>query len=117
MPSILTETITIGHVKACHLPRNERCPHNSDPRFDCACKSSVPKVRKPFRVVRVDDPTVETHGLTGHLVIEIHRNGLLAIRQKGRRRVYTTTIGRVFEGVVWRQAMVDARAKKARKRK
>jgi hypothetical protein len=106
----------IGHVKECHRPGNDLCPHNADPKFDCTCKSGKVVVRKPYREIRVQDATVKMHRISGNIVCRIFDNGLLVMREKGKRRTYETTIGAVYTGRVWSEAMAKAREKKAKRK-
>jgi hypothetical protein len=106
----------LGHVKECHKPSNDRCPHNTDPKFDCTCKSGRVVERKPYREIRVQDASVKMHSISGNIVCRIFDNGLLVMREKGKRRTYETTIGAVYTGRVWSEAMAKAREKKAKRK-
>lgn len=111
----------IGHVKECHNPRNERCPHNHEASFDCQCKSDRVVIRKPYRLIRLVLRSEFVEGRMNRKVsISVHKDGLLEFRENGRRKVYSTNVGRVYRGCVWREAMLGAQAKakaKAAKKK
>lgn len=106
----------LGHVKECHQPNNERCPHNADPLFDCTCKSGKVVVRKPYREFRVSDASVRMHKISGNIVVQIYDNGLMVMREKGKRTRYETTIGAVYTNRVWSEAMKKAREAKAKRK-
>lgn len=111
----------LGHVKVtCHDPRNERCAHNLDPRFDCQCRGQRLGVRKPFKVVRVHDENVARR-TRPDLVWEIYQNtGAITLREKGKRRRYTATTADIFQWLLRREAMrylgMKAANKAARKK-
>jgi hypothetical protein len=110
-------TMSLGHVKECHNPRNDECPHNFDARFDCTCKSNRVVNRKPFRLVRVSlRPEFVEGRMKRQLAVEVYPDGLLRLRESGRRRVYETNLGRIYRGCVWREAMLVAQASKAAKK-
>ena len=98
-----------------HDPRNEDCDQNRVSFADCTCKRKIN--RKPYRVVRVSDPTAANYQRDGRIVVEVHPNGLLVFRERGRRKAYSTTVGKIYTGLVWREAMTLAKAKKARRAK
>lgn len=104
----------LGHVKACHDPRRDMCPHNADPLFNCDCVSGKKVVRKPFKTVNVTDPQADR---AHNIVAEIHMaNGMLVLRQKGRRKRVSVTLGALYERLIFNEAMRSAReAKKARR--
>lgn len=98
-----------------HDPRNESCEQNRHPiEGHCTCKRKVN--RKSYRVMRVNDPTAANYQRDGRIILEVHPNGLLVLRERGRRKRYETTVGKIYTGLVWREAMTLAKAKKARKR-
>ena len=98
-----------------HQPRNEECPHNLDPSLACNCK--LMRNRKPYKVCKVHDAHAKGR-LSPDIILEIHPNGVLVFREKGRRTSFETTAGAVFAGLVWKDAMSKAQAKKqSRKRK
>ncbi len=103
-------------VKEWHSPRSEKCPHNRNASLPCNCKR--PRRRKHYRVVRVTDDTVP-HGVRSRLAVEIYPDGTIVLRELGRRRVnaLSTTAGKVMIGLLWRNAMIAAKAKKAKKAK
>jgi hypothetical protein len=110
--------MSIGHVRESHKPSNKLCPHNRDCIFDCTCPSNIVRNRKPYRLVRVilRPEFVESHRLNRKVSVMVHRDGLLQFRENGRRKVYETNVGRVYQGCVWREAMLAAQAA-AKKRK
>jgi hypothetical protein len=79
------------------------CPHNLDITRDCTCKRKVN--RKPYRVVRVSDPTAANYQRDGRIVVEVHPNGLLVFRERGRRKQYSTTVGKIYSNLIWHEAM------------
>lgn len=102
---------SVGHVRDWHSPHNEDCAHNMTPAADCSCKRKVN--RKPFRVLRVNDVSVKMHKVSGRIIAESYPNGLLILREHGKRTRYETTLGAVLTGLIWRDAMAKAKAKKA----
>ena len=104
----------IGDVKLWHDPHNEECLNNSDIYKNCTCKRQVK--RKPYRVVRVSDPTATNYQRDGRIVVEVHPNGLLVFRERGRRKQYQTTVGKIYSNLIWHEAMMLAKAKKAARR-
>lgn len=112
--------MSLGHVKDCHDPRRDMCPHNADAKFNCDCISERVVVRKPYRVIKVTlRPEYVEGRINRRLVIEVHPDGLLRIREAKRRKIYDTNVGRVYRGCVWREAMLSAQvaAKKRKDRK
>ncbi len=112
-----SDTFTVSDkVKDWHSPRSEKCPHNRDAALPCNCKR--PRRRKHYRVVRVNDESVP-HGVRSRLAVEIYPDGTIVLREIGRRRVnaLSTTTGKIMIGLLWRQAMVAAKAKKAKRRR
>lgn len=95
----------IGAVKDWHSPRNNECAHNDDAEKDCTCKRIVK--RKPFRQVRVEDPTA-SHGVRKHIIAEIHPNGRLVLRESGRRLRVETTLAVVYENGLARIGRAEA---------
>lgn len=112
----MLDTNEVGHVKECHNPRNDLCPHNADSKFDCSCKSGKVVIRKEYREIRVNDASVKMHRISGNIVCRLYPNGLLVMREKGKRKTYETTIGAVYTGRVWSEAMQKAREKKAKRK-
>lgn len=102
----------LGNVREWHSPHNGECPHNSDAMLDCACKRKV--VRKGYRVVRVTDPQADR---AHKIVSEIHPNGLLVLRQAGRRKRVSVSLGVLYERLVWNEAMRLVREAKSRRKK
>lgn len=97
-----------------HDPYNDVCPQNIDAGNSCTCKRKIN--RKSYRVMRINDPTAANYQRDGRIILEVHPNGLLVLRERGRRKRYETTVGKIYTGLVWREAMTLAKAKKARKR-
>lgn len=102
--------VSMGRVRDWHSPRNNDCAHNMSPGSDCCCKRPVN--RKPFRVVRVNDTSVDMHKISGRIVAELHPNGILVLREAGRRKRYVTTLGTIYAKLVWHEAITAAKAKK-----
>jgi hypothetical protein len=102
----------IGKVKDWHNPREE-CQHNEDVTLDCNCKRLI--VRKPYRVVRVTDQGVG-HNTNPNLVIEIYpKDGTITIREKRRKRKYSTTASDIYSLLVRWAALAEIdKLKKAR---
>jgi len=98
-----------------HKPRNEACHHNENPDQPCTCQGPKTRSRKPFRVCRVRDNSAKL--IKPDIVLEVHPNGVLVFREKGRRTSYETTAASVFAGLVWREAKAKASEKRAKKRK
>ena len=98
-----------------HSPRNEKCAQNYDADLDCTCKRV--RHRKNYRVVRVKDDSVP-HGVRQRIILEIHPDGTIILREQGRRKTnsYSTTTGKIFGGLLWRQAMIAAKAKRAQRK-
>lgn len=110
----------IGRVKDHHSPNNEECEHNQAIDRDCTCKRVLN--RKPFRVCKVHDTATKDRDrrTSPDIIIEVHPNGRLVFREKGKRTRFETTSVKVFEGLRWRAAMVaaqEARAKRKNKKK
>jgi hypothetical protein len=102
-------------VKDWHNPRNEQCTHNRIIFAPCTCKRPVH--RKPYRVVRVKlRPQFIEGRMRARVELEIHPDGLLRLREIGRRRRYETNVGRIYWGCVWREAMAVAQAAKAKRK-
>jgi hypothetical protein len=99
-----------------HKPRNEACHHNGDPDQPCSCQGPKTRNRKPYRVCRVNDGNAPS-AIRPEIILEVHSNGTLVFREKGRRTSYSTTAGNVFAGLVWKEARAKALAKKKTKRK
>lgn len=97
-----------------HDPRNELCGQNQHLDANCTCKRKVN--RKPYRVVRVSDPTAANYQRDGRIVVEVHPNGLLVFRERNRRKTYSTTVGKIYSNLLWHEAMTLAKAKKAARR-
>lgn len=102
----------MGKVRDWHSPRNEDCMHNASPAADCTCKRQV--TRKPYRVVRVTDP----HAQRAHKIVAEIRfdNGLLTLRQKGRRHRVSINLGVLYERLVLNEAMKVARHNRERRK-
>ena len=95
-----------------HRPRNEACSQNKNPAKDCDC--AKPKRNfKPYRVVRVHDTEVN-HGVKPDIIIEVHPNGRLIFREKGRPRrfSYGTTAADIYGRLVRNEALRKMAAKK-----
>lgn len=110
----------IGTVKPWHNPRRlsggDFCPHNLDITQDCTCKRV--RVRKGFKQVMVHDAGVG-HNVSPNIVLEIWpKNGVLVLREKRRRKRYTTSTADVYGWLVRREALAVAAARReARKRR
>lgn len=102
----------LGKVRDWHSPHDNSCPHNADPLLSCTCKRKV--TRKPYRVVRVNDP----HADRAHLIVaELHMgNGMLVLRQKGRRKRVSVSLGVLYERLVFNEAMRAVREAKAKRK-
>src|ERR1700747_498799 len=111
--------MTIGHIKSWHRPSNDECAHNADIGADCNCKLVITgngkKKHKPRIVFRVFDKTVSGR-IKPQLVVEIHDDGEMTIRESKRRVYYKTTVGSVYSRLLWNHAMQHAQMKaKARR--
>lgn len=106
----------IGHVKDCHLPSNDKCPHNADAKFDCACKSGKTVTRKPFKTVRATCPDADRASHRNMVAMIRTDNGMLTLRLKGKRKSVSTTLDSLYERLVWNEAMRSAREAKAKRR-
>lgn len=63
----------------------------------------TPRIRKPFRVVRVvTPPQYVTHGVDPRLVLEIWPNGTIYIREHGRRVRREITAANVYVRCIMR---------------
>lgn len=54
-----------------------------------------PRERKPFRTVRVHDPHVQP-GIDARLILEIYPNGVIYLREHGRRLRREITAGNIY---------------------
>lgn len=102
----------MGRVRDSHSPRNEECMHNASPAADCSCKRQV--TRKPYRVVRVTDP----HAMRAHNIVAEIRfdNGLLTLRQKGKRKRVSVNLGVLYERLILNEALKFLRERKKARR-
>lgn len=102
----------IGSVREWHSPTNEACEHNRHVEWDCTCRRKV--TRKAYRTVRVNDP----HADRAHLIVaELHMgNGMLVLRQKGRRKRVSVSLGVLYERLVFNEAMRAVREAKAKRK-
>lgn len=101
-----------------HQPRNNACAQNHDVARDCECvKPKKIKNRKPYRVCRVHDREVP-HGAKADIILEVHPNGRLILREKGRPRrfSYATTIGKIYTRLLMNEALAKAAAKAKERR-
>ncbi len=82
-------------VKAKH---KTGCPQRYESTDECMCDFIKPKKRqrKPYRKVVVKDKNVQ-RGIREDLILEVHPNGRLVIREKGRKLRVETTLGVVYE--------------------
>lgn len=71
-----------------------------------------PRNRKPYRVVRVHDPEKPYHGVSADFVVEVHPNGLVVIREKGRRVRRSTTVTAIYFGCIMRELAQRPRRKR-----
>lgn len=99
--------------KEIHNPRNDTCEHNDNPDSACTCKAI--RTRKPYRVCRVTDRSA-SHGIKPQLILEVHPEGLLVIRESGRRMRVETTLAIVYERALMQIALVARREKKKLRR-
>lgn len=110
METIGASMASIGRVREWHAPRNEDCMHNASPAADCTCKRQV--TRKPFRTVRVTDPQADrAHNIVAEIRLD---NGMLTLRQKGRRKRVSVTLGALYERLIFNEAMRLSREAKAK---
>lgn len=97
-----------------HSPKNESCPHNADPTEKCRCKR--PRKYKPYRVVRVHDDDAP-RGVDNRIAVQVWpQNGVIELREYGRRKSYSITAGELYKRLVWGAAL-SARAAKKRNHK
>lgn len=98
-----------------HQPRNEACPHNEDPEKACNCeRPKKVRKRKPYRRVRVNDRSAE-HGFRSRIELRIYPDGVLHLREVGRRRLYKTTVFSIYKTRVMAEAFAAVQAKRANK--
>ncbi len=97
-------------IKEWHAPSNEDCPHNADAGQPCACKRPIK--RKPYRRVRVNDRTA-VGKCRSRLEVRVYPDGVMELREVGRRRIYRTTVFAVYYGRLVTEAYNAARAKKS----
>lgn len=114
LTSTLGKPLAIARIRHWHSPRNEVCAQNFSADLDCTC-TRPPRKRKPFKVVRVCDPTVP-HNVNENIVIEIHPGGRICLREKRRKHGLWTTVGNIYAGLVWREAMAAKRVAKANRK-
>ena len=101
-----------------HKPRNEDCPHNTNASHGCTCKRMVgfgPRKTRKIRtrwLIRVSDSTAYLHGVKNRFVVELRADGMLRIRESGRRAIYETTIGKTYSRLATTHAVQIALAKK-----
>jgi hypothetical protein len=91
-----------------HDPRTH-CPHNVDPNAVCTCRRR--RQRKPYRTLRVADKNV-SRGIRPQLILEVHPDGRLVLREQGRRTRVETTLGTVYEQCLAREARRAVAAKR-----
>ena len=113
------ETQSLGKVKDWHNPRSEDCDHNRDAINDCNCKRIVN--RKPYRRIRVYDINVP-HGYRHDIIVEVWPNGLIKLRERGRREksAHGIMAGDLYSMLLRRAALAYVAAKRkarAEKRK
>lgn len=95
-----------------HDPRNPGCSQNAHWTCDCTCEKPK-RQRKPYRTVKVHDESVSMHKVRPDIILEIHPNGRLVLREKGRRSSLYTTVASVYERLV----IGEARKKKLTSKK
>jgi hypothetical protein len=96
-----------------HQPNNEECQHNQDPTTDCTCKR--PRTYKPYRVVRVTDSEAP-HGISHRLIFHIWPNGLIQMREHGRRKLFSTLAGKFYQRTVESTVRAEKAARKRAKK-
>jgi hypothetical protein len=104
-------------IRDWHKPSNDECEQNKDAEANCTCKLTIPsngKKHKPRVIFRVTDHSV-MRGVKPDLVVELHDDGKLIVRESKRRARYETTIGSVYCRLVKNHAL-QAAAEKARTR-
>jgi hypothetical protein len=99
-----------GKVRDWHNPHNDKCPHNRSIECDCACKREVK--RKGYTVRRVHDDNVP-HGYKSDIVVEIWPNGVLKLRERGRKQSSAVSfmVGDLYVDGVRSRALTALRAK------
>lgn len=103
----------VGHVKECHDPRRDMCPHNADPVFDCTCTTGKTVTRKPFKTVRATCPEADRAAHRNIVATIRMDNGLLTLRFKGKRKTVSTTLLALYERLTWQDAQRVVRERKA----
>lgn len=103
-----------GNIKPWHSLYDTACPQNTGHiELDCTCKRVVK--RAPYRRVRVTDETVD-HGIRPRLEVRLWPNGVLQLREVGRRTLYSTTTAQVYKQLVVSAILSAKRAKRAERR-
>lgn len=95
-----------------HDPHND-CPHNHDAEQPCTCKRVLN--RKPYRVCKVRDASAP-HGIRPQLILSVYPNGMLEIREHGRRMKVQTTLADVYARALMHQARAEMNAKRKAKK-
>jgi hypothetical protein len=104
----------IGEVKDWHQPMNDDCDHNIDPQSDCTCKQ--PRKYKPYRVVRMRD-NAAPHGIDVRIILHAWPNGVIELREHGRRKILSIAAGELYKRLAWGEAMAAKAAKRKKKAK
>lgn len=73
---------------------------------------SKPRVRKPYKVIRVNDPHAN-HCMDSRLILEIYPNGLIYLREHGRRTRREIGAARVYEYCIRRDIASMPRRRRA----
>lgn len=113
--SALLQTMTVpGFVADWHKPSNDACMNNANPAADCTCvptafdllkaKGRTKKKVRSRVIFRCTDSTVD-RGIKSELVVELHDDGKLTIRESKRRQGYETTVGRLYSRLMKNHAL------------
>lgn len=78
--------------------------------------TSKPRNRKPFKVVRVTDPHAP-HGVDSRLVLEIYPNGLIYLREHGRRVRREITAAGIYVRCIMRDIAKLPRRRRGNRRR
>lgn len=105
-------------IRDWHKPSNMACAQNHDVDANCTCKLAIPKgngkKHKPRVIFRVTDNSV-MRGIKSDLVVELHDDGKMIVRESKRHATYETSVGQVYNRLVKNHALQVA-AERARAR-
>ena len=104
-----------------HRPRDPNCAQNHDPEHaDCTCpRPPTQRKKKPYRTIRVDEGASTRLGgpkVRPRLVLRVWPNGVIGVREHGRRAEYFTTAGSLYYRLMVAEAFRAARLARAGKK-